>query len=348
MRNRKNSTQYQTLYAILAGENEELAIAELKALLETYEIAINNLNCYTMICVFEVNLTDKHLLEVIAERASSIEEIGALIAFESIYKPRYDYISGIDSREYTWIKPSVYKFEETSIVREYFLGLSKLLKLPLTYRRGLYLHVMISDGIAFIGKPLIAKTSKGFNSRKPSKRPFFRSIALPPSISRLLVNLARVKEGGVLLDPFLGTGSIAIEAGLMGIRVIGAEIDKELVRGAYINIEYFKLGSTSIVINGDSTILTYNGIDGVATDPPYGRAASTHGYEIKELYSQFIERMSESLRRGKYLVFMAPLWLEEYIDEKLCKLGFMIKGKYYYYVHGGLTRVIYEAFKYEY
>ena len=46
-------------------------------------------------------------------------------------------------------------------------------------------------------------------------------VTMKAGLSRLLVNLAGVREGQTVFDPFCGTGSIAVEAALMGMKTIG-------------------------------------------------------------------------------------------------------------------------------
>ena len=63
--------------------------------------------------------------------------------------------------------------------------------------------------------------NRDFNKRKPQHRPFFKPTSMHPKIARLLVNLAHVKAGNTVLDPFCGTGGILIEAALMKMKVSG-------------------------------------------------------------------------------------------------------------------------------
>ena len=128
----------------------------------------------------------------------------------------------------------------------------------------------------------------------------------------------------------------------MGIRGIGADIDPELVRGMRWNIEYYRL-KNQILLCGDARELSYLLVDGIATDPPYGRAASTHGLDVLEVYMGFLEKAYYSVKRGGYIVFMAPLALENEVDEILCRIGLVLRNKHYIYVHGTLTRIIYEV-----
>src|SRR3990170_4415126 len=60
---------------------------------------------------------------------------------------------------------------------------------------------------------------------------FEQPISLPPRFARALVNLSRVPDGGVLLDPFCGTGGILLEAGLVGARLVGGDVRADMVEG---------------------------------------------------------------------------------------------------------------------
>jgi len=327
-------------YYILGGFSEELGLSELKALLETYDPTAHITEKYARICVAEHS---REVAEKIARRTCCIREIGLVLGYDDVLKPTYDYVSEIRG-EYSWIKPlNPHSLHGEEIAERYLRELSRITGLPTEFRKGAYLRVAFSDERVIVGKPVYIPDTASFQQRKPSKRPFFRSIALTPEFSRLLVNLARVKEGGVLLDPFAGTGSILIEAGLMGIRGIGVDLDYVLVRGMKVNIEYYNLKATSLILWGDSRELAYVNVDGVATDPPYGRSASTHGASVIEVYRRFLENAKYSVKKGGYVVFIAPLNLEDAVDEVLCELGLIVRGKHYMYVHGTLTRIIYEV-----
>lgn len=52
---------------------------------------------------------------------------------------------------------------------------------------------------------------------------------MDPLLSLLMANLALVKENDVVLDPFVGTGSILIAAGVLNAYVAGNDIDYLMV-----------------------------------------------------------------------------------------------------------------------
>src|SRR3989344_6013764 len=69
-----------------------------------------------------------------------------------------------------------------------------------------------------------------------------KSGMLPPKLARLMVNLSGVQpEGSAILDPFCGSGTILMEAALMGSKaVIGSDISKKAVADTGRNMEWMR------------------------------------------------------------------------------------------------------------
>jgi tRNA (guanine10-N2)-dimethyltransferase len=141
--------------------------------------------------------------------------------------------------------------------------------------------------------------------RKPAKRPFFSPISLAPKLARAMVNLAIVKAGSKILDPFCGTGGILLEAGLMGMHLVGSDLEWNMVEGCQKNLKHFGLNDFkvfradigSVVPNLDSM-----DIDAVVTDAPYGRACGTRGEKVALIYERMFRTASQVLAPGKRLV----------------------------------------------
>ena len=324
-------------YFILSGENEYLALEELRALLELHGISPGRLKCLTMVCIIDGVDTGK--INSIIDRAGYIREGGTVIKITTILDPPPVIETG------TMRFFSVSNLKKTvpdHMVKEFLEGFIHRNNIIHRSGRKSDLHLIFSEGSVIIGKPIASRRTRDFYRRRPAIRPFFRSIALSVPFSRMMINLARTPRGGVIFDPFAGTGSILIEASLMGIKAIGAEIDWKIARGAEENLEYYN--ANAILILGDSTQLNLYDINAIVTDPPYGRSASTHGVDVKNIYSEFLHRSTEWLKHGSYLVFLAPHYLVDYIDEMLCESGFIVRSRIYHYIHGGLTRVVYVAY----
>ncbi len=179
------------------------------------------------------------------------------------------------------------------------------------------------------------KGKQRFVAREPKKKPKSHPAMLKPKLALLLVNLTGAKKE--LLDPFCGTGSILIEAGVIGLKPIGTDIDKKMIRYSKLNTEHFKIKAQ--LKQGDATKLEtafkLNSIEAIACDPPYGKSSTLAGKKIKELYPKFLESASKTLKPACRLVMIRPHFLKFKIPKSLKKLG-----EFDWYVHSGLTRKI--------
>ncbi len=324
----------------LDASNLVLSFKELSALLETYTgQAIDPESCISSLCIIDV---DDRIFKKVVARAGYIKEAGQLIAIGDLSDPAKDIFidqNPIEAGRYTikYIRLSSFIID---ISQDYLRNMiiRKIGIIPDRRGQRIVLSYIVNNLVITVVLNYIRR-AKNYEYRAPSKRPFFRSIALPVRLSRALINLTRLKEGEKILDPFAGTGSILLEAYHMGLKSIGVELDWKISHGCITNLKHYHVPAPLLL--ADSTELELQDIDGIATDPPYGRAASTHGKESFSIYRRFIEKASEWLRRRGYLVFMSPTYFNEHIDEALCSYGLILCDKIYMYVHGGLTRTIY-------
>jgi len=147
---------------------------------------------------------------------------------------------------------------------------------------------------------------KMFDRRKVAERPFFSPISLHPRYARALINLTGVKRGETVLDPFCGTGGIVIEAALLGMKAIGSDIDPEMVQGCKRNLEHFGVEAEVQVADVGDVPAIFGKVGAVATDPPYGRAASTKKEDIDLLYRRGIQATADVLDPGRRAGVVLP------------------------------------------
>jgi len=184
----------------------------------------------------------------------------------------------------------------------------------------------------FAGIKINTCGNKRFDSRKAQHRPYFSPVSMHPKIARVLVNLARIKTGDTVLDPFCGTGGILIEAGLMGMKITGSDIDERMVRGCNENLRFYGLDGE--IQTGDALELKDIKTDAIVTDPPYGRSSFTSNKNLIEFYNNFLDSAKQILKKGKFLIMVLP---HEY---KLNFNGFEVCGFYDARMHRSLTRRI--------
>jgi len=215
---------------------------------------------------------------------------------------------------------------------------------PAGYLKGLDVTIDLSDPeyeltLVRGGRDYLAVTAPGgmiqaWARRRPRARPFFHPSAIFPKLSRALVNLSRCMPGCVFLEPFAGTGSIAVEAHLVGAEVVALDLVERMARGAQSNMRHFGqewMGQ----LRADSGHLPVRRADAVATDIPYGRASSTRGRSPLQIVRRLLPELALAMPRGAFLVIMHPqsLPLEGTPD-------FSFEEEHHLHVHKLLTRTI--------
>jgi tRNA (guanine10-N2)-dimethyltransferase len=330
--------ELRSFYAILSGDYEGLALEELKAILEVESKSYVIEHVFEGVAVFKAVLEDPG---VVVSRAGYVREVGELVTV------------GSDHLEPSWVKEvaqalrggsvrvevSRYKgygfYSELDLVRM-LSGLG--VRCSLDSDR--VLRVMVTEGVSVAGVRLASREAGGFADRMPRRRPYFKPGTLSPKLSRLFVNLSRLRRGGVFLDPFCGVGGFAIEACLLGAsRVICGDIDGEATLGALKNLEHYGCNVSLVARSNSMAIpLADESVDAIATDPPYGRSASTKGVGYEELALEFLREARRVLRRGGYVVYAGPYERSPWVIAR--RVGLEVVSRHHMFVHGSLVREV--------
>jgi tRNA (guanine10-N2)-dimethyltransferase len=194
------------------------------------------------------------------------------------------------------------------------------------------------DGRTHMAITMPGSMRQGWVTRRPRSRAFFHPSAIFPKLSRALVNLSGAQPGEVFLDPFCGTGSLLIEASIIGADPVGIDIARKMVRGARRNSLKYEQPWLGI-IRADARRLPIEEVRAVATDIPYGRAASAGGVASSEILRSLIEGMPKVISNGGKLVVMHPKSLEVGPLAKESG-GLRIEQEMEIYIHRTLTRTI--------
>lgn len=205
--------------------------------------------------------------------------------------------------------------------------------------RGVDIHDPVSDvrivfsNRAHAGRVLGSIDRTSFEKRKNRYLPFKYPASLHPKYARAMVNLTRVPVGGTVLDPFCGTGAILAEAFLVGARAIGTDLSERMASGALENLSHLGASADVRVCDVGRVAEVVGTVDGIATDPPYGRSTSTNGEKIPDLYRRAFSAFRSVVRRGSRVVMAVPdMSLLEGMD------GFDLEETHGLWVHRSLTR----------
>jgi tRNA (guanine10-N2)-dimethyltransferase len=152
-----------------------------------------------------------------------------------------------------------------------------------------------------------------------------------------MVNLAQPKKDDLVLDPFCGTGGMLVEAGLIGCRVVGFDAKPRMLRGGLRNLKHYGIKFEGLTI-ADARYPPLNKVDCIATDPPYGRSASTLGTKTRLIVEDFLSAVNELLPRGAKICMASPKTIK--IGETAQDAGFRHLESHFVYVHKSLTREI--------
>ena len=335
------------LLCIQSQEHPELPLAELKAVIECENIDAR-IDKITEGLVLLKDISPENIetyYEILTKRLGYTHEIHELIIKSNISDFDKD-VSSVNWSEFISetfaVRVKRFKSEIDTVGYERKAGSLILencddIKVNLTKPNSLVRVVAYQDEF-FIAIEKIKLNKKHFEESKPHKRPFFYPGSMNPKLARCMVNLSRVKEGQLLLDPFCGTGGILIEAGLIGCRVVGSDIYWKMKNGTSINLDYYGITDYRTFNLDVRELKMYEKVSAVVTDPPYGISTSTGDIEGEDIFKEFFKAIYDNMDDDAYLCMASP----HYVDLKPIadKVGFDIVEQYGIKMHRSLTRII--------
>jgi tRNA G10 N-methylase Trm11 len=160
--------------------------------------------------------------------------------------------------------------------------------------------------------------------RRGTRKPIPHSdIALSPRLARTLVNIAGLRPGQTLLDPFCGSGTILVEAYGKSLRCLGLDSRASRVQETRENIHWSTGGVTDSgydVRKGDarelSRILRGTKVDAVVTEPlllprlearPKTATARAMIEQSANVYNDALASMAESIHSEGRIVVVVPV-----------------------------------------
>lgn len=179
-----------------------------------------------------------------------------------------------------------------------------------------------------------------------------RAGMLPPKLARILINLARLPAGGVLLDPFCGSGTILTEAFRLGYsHIIGADLSDQAIADTKQNLDWLRARlpagthlPSPVILQSDvrdiSRKISGHSVHAIITEPTLGPpltgretpAQLTKNIEgLLPLYQAAFREFKKVLKPSGCVVCIIPrfqrgsrwLTLSDQLVAKIKKIGFV-------------------------
>jgi len=335
------------LILIQSQEHDKLPIAELNAVLECENISSNLLKVCEGLLVLDLK-DDKDFFKnykTLVNRLAYTHQINQLIFKSNITDLKKD-ILAIKWTDYIddsfAVRVKRFNSDIDTVAYESKIGsliLNSLedVKVKLINPKTL-IRIISFKNTFFIAIEKYKLNKKHFQDMKPHKRPFFYPGSMSPKLARCMVNLSRITKGKLLLDPFCGTGGILIEAGIIGAKLVGSDVNWKMKNGTSINLDYCNIDDYKTFHVDVRELKMYEKVDAVVTDPPYGISTSTMGVSSDEIFSEFLKSIYNNMKEDAYLCMASPHYID--LDPMLDKIGFKIAEKYEIKMHRSLTRII--------
>jgi putative methyltransferase (TIGR01177 family) len=193
----------------------------------------------------------------------------------------------------------------------------------------LFIEIFVLNDRATVTR-LLYHNFETFEDRKAHLKPVLHPTAMHPKMARALVNLVNSNN---IIDPFCGACGILTEAGLLGIKFTGYDIDKHILESAKKNLEHYNIDSKDYkLIVKDST--TIKNLQNVVTDLPYG-ISSKKSEELITLYAKFLRNLS-----GRAVIVMPNFMPYKKLLDKNLPKSLVVSTIIDHYVHKSLTRKI--------
>lgn len=187
---------------------------------------------------------------------------------------------------------------------------------------------LVGASSLYIAKTLAVQDFKSYSLRDFGRpRRDMKQGMMPPKLAQIILNLAHLKMGDIVLDPFCGTGVVIQEALLAGYKAIGSDFDDKILEFSRKNLEWLKANYTLKnpsyeLFKRDATtvskVVANNSIDAIVTEgtlgPKYsdkipGYEEITHNFRMLELlYVAAFREFKNVLKNGSRIVITLPFY----------------------------------------
>lgn len=331
---------------VLSKENLDIAKEEVLTLVNTTDY-----NLIKNVLIIEIKNTN--IIKKLAKRLAYTNSICALL-FKSDYG---NFLKNMEDFDWDSVYKDNFCIRINYLDKEFKKGYSEKELAGYVWRKVKSPEVRLKDSKThievFFTKNkiycclLLDKLSHGFTKRRSHLRPKPSPISLHPKLARAMVNLTGAEENEIILDPFCGSGGILIEAGLIGMKTIGYDINKKMVWKSMVNIKHYNIKNCTFAVKDFFKInKKYRYI---VSDLPYGlnttimeniRVTKHNKKQLKKYLVEFYSKVANKL--GRILIKRAVIIFPSYINYKqiIKSSKLKLKNEFESYVHSNLTRKI--------
>lgn len=139
----------------------------------------------------------------------------------------------------------------------------------------------------FLARKVISGASHLGNRFHLRRRKHLGPTSTNAELAFVMANMAHVKKGDLVLDPFCGSGSILVSCSARGAVVMGADLDYKVLRAASHgramdpNFDQYDLSRPVGVVRADMLRSAFRAapwVDAIVCDPPYGVREGARGF----------------------------------------------------------------------
>ena len=162
----------------------------------------------------------------------------------------------------------------------------------------LNLRVFIEHDTALVGLRVAAD---------PLHRRAYKQVHIPgalkPTVAAAMLQIAGVHEGRVVVDPFCGSGTIPIEAGLRGASGFGGDLEADALQGALQNAQAAQVGAAIVQWDVRTLPLRDQSVDAIVSNMPWGRQVQVDA-QLSALYAAAFAEMHRVVVPGGSIVLL--------------------------------------------
>jgi len=342
------SEKVSKLFFLFSGEHPTLPFSELNAILEAEGYEYQILERLSQVLRVDVSFESVKSIELRSSmtRVCGLELLCCSAEADKVFKmahsvPLEEFVQKGESfavrvRRVKESAPHLLGLDLERKLGKIILNKAKGVKVDLTNPQKVFFGVLADSKFVF-GLKVAEISPKPFIQRDPRKRPFFHPSAMPSKLARCMVNLTKPRVGELVLDPFCGTASMLVEAGLIGCRVLGLDVKQRMVKGSLRNLLRYGIRPEGLIV-ADALRPPTIKASCIVTDPPYGKLATTIGRKTSQIIKGALSTLQDCLAAERRICIAAPK------SVKAGMLGEELSLKHveshFVRVHSSLTREI--------